>query len=94
MAAKNGHNEVVKLLLAQTGVNPNHGAEASGKNCRRTPLSFAAGYGHKEVVELLLSRADVKPDYSALGNQYGGSGRTPLSYAAEYGHTSIVKIYY
>ena len=47
-AAENGHEAVVKLLLARDGVDPE-----SKDNSGRTPLSWAAEKGHEAVVKLL-----------------------------------------
>ena len=79
-AARNGHEEVVNILLGRE-VNPDK-AEHIG----RTPLSFAAWYGHEGVVKILLGREDVSPD------KPDGGGRTPLSHAAEAGHEGVTKI--
>lgn len=53
-AARNGYEEVVKLLLAMDEVNIN----AKDNECQ-TPLLMAAVNGHKEVVELLLATGKV-----------------------------------
>ncbi|RYP77344.1 hypothetical protein DL771_001139 [Monosporascus sp. 5C6A] len=78
-AAENGHESVVKLLLAA-------GVKADSKDkWVRTPLSYAAESGHESIVKLLLAagvEADSKDDWV----------RTPLSYAAENGYESIVKL--
>ena len=55
-------------------------------NCRRTPLSWAAGGGRGAVVKLLLGRTDVDPDMTDM------RGRTPLSWAAAFGHDGVVKL--
>jgi ankyrin repeat protein len=47
-AAGNGHEAVVRQLLAKDGVDPD-----SKDNSGRTPLSWAAGNGHEAVVKLL-----------------------------------------
>ena len=57
-AAENGHEAVVKLLLAHGQVEAD---EKDGDS--RTPLSRAAGNGHEAVVKLLLehgAEADEK----------------------------------
>jgi len=79
-AAENGHDEVVKLLLAMDSVNPDF------KNMDgRTPLLFAAENGHTAVVKLLVVTDAVNPDSSDT------DGRTPLSWAAEKGHEAVVQ---
>jgi ankyrin repeat protein len=51
MAAKNGHEAVVKLLL-ETGK-----VDIDSKDCYgQTPLWIAAENGHKAIVKLLRSR--------------------------------------
>ncbi|KAI9760034.1 MAG: hypothetical protein M1840_002750, partial [Geoglossum simile] len=50
-AARNGHEAVVKLLLAIEKVDLNSKDSSYG----RTPLSWAAGNGHEAVVKLLLA---------------------------------------
>ncbi|KAL5585678.1 hypothetical protein FOVSG1_013370 [Fusarium oxysporum f. sp. vasinfectum] len=82
-AAAQGHEAVVKLLLATDKI------DADSKDIRgRTPLSFAAGRGHEAVVKLLLtdSTGNVKPN---LEDEWG---RTPLSHAAGRGHEAVVKL--
>ncbi|KAI9761527.1 MAG: hypothetical protein M1840_001790 [Geoglossum simile] len=78
-AAANGYMEVVELLLAIKGVEPDS-KDSSGQ----TPLSLAAGNGHLKVVELLLERG-AKPDSKDKWDQ------TPLSWAAEKGQQEVVK---
>ena len=56
-AAENGHEAVVKLLLAKDGVDPD-----SKDRYGQTPLSWAAGNGHEAVVRLLLAKDGVDPD--------------------------------
>jgi len=57
LAAENGREDVVKLILVRDGVDP-----GSKDNSRRIPLSWAAENGHETVVELLLARDGVDPD--------------------------------
>jgi ankyrin repeat protein len=45
VACRNGHKEIVELLLQDPRVNP------ADDHC---PIRFASAYGHKEIVELLL----------------------------------------
>jgi ankyrin repeat protein len=82
-AAENGHEGVVRLLLANDGVDPDSKDGRSG----RTPLSRAAEKGHGAVVQLLLEKDGVDPD-----SKEGGYGRTPLSWAAERGHEAVVRL--
>jgi hypothetical protein len=79
-AASNGHEAVVKLLLAsKADVDFQVGAYG------QTPISWAARKGHEAVVKLLLaSKADVDSK-----DRYG---QTPLSWAAENGHEAVVKL--
>jgi len=78
-AARNGHGEVVKILLGREEVKPD-----KLDNDGATPLSYAAEYGHEEVVKILLER-EVNPDKPDHG------GQTPLSYAAQNGDEGVVK---
>lgn len=75
-AAKNGHDDVVDLLLNAPGIEADL-ADSSGE----TPLSRAAASGHVSIVRRLLLE-DVRPD----------SGReTPVFLAAIWGHTAVVE---
>lgn len=75
-AAKYGHLDVVKLLIA-------HGANISHKNREGdTPVSMAARYGHLEILKYLIA-------YGAIPeNQENNS---PWLMAAKYGHLEIFK---
>src|ERR1700722_18970983 len=57
IAAENGRETVVKLLLAQDDVDAD-----SKDSDDQTPLSWAAGNGRATVVKLLLARDDVDAD--------------------------------
>ena len=79
-AAENGHEAIVKLLLASE-------AEVDSKDyISRTPLSRAAGNGLEAVVKLLLAS---KAEVDSKDDKYN---QTPLSWAAENGHETIVKL--
>jgi len=80
-AAKNGHEGVVKILLARDDVNP-----YKPDNDGRTPLWRAAFNGHERVVKILLERDDVNPD------KPDNDGKTPLWWAAYNGHEGVVKV--
>ena len=81
IAAENGHNAVVKLLLARKDVN----VDSKDRN-RRTPLSFAASTGSESVVRLLLEKGDIAVN---LKNK---DGCTPLSFAAQEGSEKVVRL--
>jgi ankyrin repeat protein len=81
LAAENGHEEVVELLLVRNDIQVN-----SKDNIGHTPLSLAAFNGQEGVVKQLLARNDIQVN---LG---GSLGRTPLSLAAENGHEGVVKL--
>ena len=81
LAAGNGHEAVVKLLLSRDDVIAD-----SQDIYDQTPLSWAARYGHETIVKLLLSRDDVTADSQHEDDQ------TPLSWAAENGHKTVVKL--
>lgn len=73
-AAWNGHEAVVKLLLAKEGVDLN------SKDCQnQTPLLWAAKSGNKAVVKLLLAKEGFDPDSKDEEN------RAILLWAAENG---------
>jgi len=80
-AARNGHGEVVKMLLGREEVDPDE-----SNNYGQTPLFYAAAEGNDEVVKILLGREGVNPDRPDNG------GRTPLSYAANRGRDEAVEI--
>ena len=77
VAARNGHLEVVRLLL-EAGVDKDAGNGA-------TALISAAGNGHLEVVQLLLEAGADKD--AAMTD-----GATCLHYAAGYGHSHVVRL--
>ena len=81
IAAREGHEVVVKLLLNRYDIDSNH------KNFHGdTPLSLAAIGGHKAVIEMLINREDTKL------NSENDDGNTPLSVAARIGHDEVVRI--
>jgi len=80
-AVRRGHESVVKVLLEQEGVDPNHVAHEYG----RTALIWAIIAGREGVVKMLLERGEVNPNKT--DTEYG---RTPLSWAAESEHKGIV----
>ncbi|KAM0175384.1 hypothetical protein ACHAPC_009627 [Botrytis cinerea] len=81
-AVKNGHEAVVKLLLATGQVEVD-----SNDEYNRTPLSWAAENGHEAIVRLLLATGQIEID--SKDSVYN---RTPLLWAAENGHEAIVKL--
>lgn len=81
LAAKEGHEEVVRLLLKREDVNAD-----PKDDCGRSPLSWAAQNGHESVVRLLVEQNDI--DF----NLKDEDGRTPLSLAAEEGHEGVVRL--
>jgi len=81
LAAHNGHEGVVKLLLERENICPD-----KPDNYGQTPLHHAASTGHEGMVELLLGRDNVNPD------KPDNCGQTPLHHAAEIGHEGVVKM--
>ena len=79
-AARNGHDELVEMLLGREEVNPD-----KADKCGQTPLSFAAQQGQEGAVKMLLGREGVNP------HKPSRDGQTPLSVAAWYGHGEVVK---
>ena len=57
LAAGDGHEEVVRILLERDDIDPDK-PDQDG----RTPLWWAAWVGQEGVVKLLLGRDDVNPD--------------------------------
>jgi len=106
-AARQGHEEVVRLLLRQKHIQPDLQDGIYG----RTALSWAARNGCEGVVKVFLGPRFVNP--ASIGRRWGrvaraidvlflgryvkpdrscGFGRTPLSWAADNGHEGIVKL--
>jgi hypothetical protein len=83
-AASNGHEAVVKLLLATDNIHPD-----SKNEYGETPLWFAAENGHEAVIKLLLATEGVDVNSRATGSFHSG---TPLSRAAAKGHEAVVKL--
>ena len=83
LAAGNGNEAVVKLLLTMDSVDP----DSKDSEWGQTPLSWAAAYGHEAVVKLLLATDGVDPE-----SKDTAFGKTPLSWAAGSGHEAVVKL--
>ncbi|KAF2257810.1 ankyrin [Lojkania enalia] len=81
LAAENGHDAVVKLLLETGKVD----ADSKGRY-NQTPISWAAGNGHNAMVKLLLETGKVDADSKDRYNQ------TSLTWAAGNGHDAVVKL--
>jgi ankyrin repeat protein len=81
-AAENGHEAVVKLLLAEDGVDP----DSKDTKYSQTPLWCAAENGHEAVVKLLVAEDGVDPNFKDTDS------RTPLSWTAVNGHEEVVKL--
>ena len=80
-AARNGQEEMVKMLLSDYMSSHSH-----HNYFGLTPLIHAARCGHERVVEILLEYGSVGPRCP------DNRGRTALSYAAEDGRGELVKI--
>ncbi|EHK26130.1 uncharacterized protein TRIVIDRAFT_112497, partial [Trichoderma virens Gv29-8] len=80
-AAMNGHENIVKILLATGQVDPDS-CDKSG----RTPISYAAKNGHEGVVKLMLETGKINHDFSG---EYGGK---LLLDAVENGHKDVAKL--
>ena len=80
-AVQNGHEAVVKLLLATGKVDVD-----SRDKSDRTPLLWAAQKGHEAVVKLLLATGKVDVDAKDKG------GLTSLLWAAIRGDEAVVKL--
>ncbi|KAI9854299.1 MAG: hypothetical protein M1813_001292, partial [Trichoglossum hirsutum] len=82
LAADNGREAIVKLLLDSGQVDVNSKYNRGGQ----TPLLWAAEKGHEDIVKLLLDSGQVDVNSKDHG------GLTPLSWAVEMGHGAIVKL--
>lgn len=80
-AARNGHDMVIKLLLAQSGVR----ADARD-DFGQAPLHIAAHNGHTNAVKMMLTPTGGDP------NLKDWSGRTLLMLAAKRGHEGTVRL--
>lgn len=80
MAARNGYELVIKLLLVKDDVNPD-----SKDKFDFTPLLWTAKNEHLAVVELVISKVSIDTNFK---NCY--FGQTLLFSAVENWHTSIV----
>ena len=81
LAAENGYEWIVKILLERGGVNPDR-----ADTYRRLTALLWAENGDEGVVKMLLERDDINPDQ--VDTFYG---RTPISWAAMKGHEGVVK---
>jgi len=82
-AAREGHQEVVKMFLERDDVNP----DQPDTKYSQTPLSWAAENGLEGIIIMILERDDVNPDQP--DTKYGP---TPLLWAAVRGHEGVVKM--
>lgn len=80
-AARKGHSEVVRQLLALPVVDIN-----STDSTDHTPLSWAAERGHAGVVEILLAHEAIDVGLADRG------GVSPLCYAIVEGHGEVVRL--
>ncbi|EJP63552.1 Pfs domain protein [Beauveria bassiana ARSEF 2860] len=80
-ASRNGHELVVKVLLADPDVNPNH-QDGFG----RTALALASSQGRVAAVQALLSHEAIDADRKDV------YGNTPLASAATNGHVDVVML--
>jgi ankyrin repeat protein len=87
LAAKEGHEALVRLLLAQPGVEPDVADRPWHRHCSwwQTTLAYAAINGHASIVQALLETGQVNVNYRDR------QGRTPFSYAAGNGHVEVVR---
>ena len=81
IAAQEGHEEAVMLLLVHENINVN-----KPNNFGETPLFMAAAHGHAQVVRILLE--DGRVEDKALTTD----GSTPLYIAAQEGKLDVVQV--
>jgi hypothetical protein len=79
-AARKGHTEIVKALLAAPNIDVNAKDDAE-----TAALILAARHGHTEIVKALLAAPNIDV------NAKDWEGNTALCWAADRGHTEIVK---
>ncbi|KAA8649638.1 uncharacterized protein ATNIH1004_002309 [Aspergillus tanneri] len=79
LAVKEGHEQVVRMLLEQ-GVD----VESKDNEQGRTLLSWASSNGHVAVVKVLLGKG---ANVESRDSQYS---RTPLSWAAQNTHSAVL----
>eukprot|EP00794_Sanderia_malayensis_P004801 gene4801-5428_t len=82
LAARNGHEAIVRLLLNSHGVRVDAATEGKGM----IPLHFSLMNGHISVVSLLLGRSTHQL------NLKDNQGRTGLHFAAAHGHLELVTL--
>ena len=82
MACQSGHGEVVRLLLASSGIDVNQATTDDG----RTPLWMACHDGHAPIVKLLLASSEIDV------NQAATNGFTPLFMACQKCHLEVVQL--
>ena len=81
LASREGHSEIVELLLGVSDIDLNY-------ECNfRTALMIAAEKGHEEIVERLLSHPTVD-----VNKQNSGGEKTALILASEEGQATVVKL--
>jgi ankyrin repeat protein len=80
IAAKQGHNTIVELLLAVVNIDPNVTDQYNF-----TPLHYACSIEHVSIVKQLLARDDVDPNVRDIYHF------TPLYSACQKGKESIVE---
>ena len=80
-AARNGHEEVVQVLVWDSSLYHHH-RDYFGL----TPLIYAIQCGHERIVETLLTCRSVDPNWP------DDRGKTPLAYAAQDGLEGVVKM--
>ncbi|KAF5542400.1 ankyrin repeat [Fusarium napiforme] len=79
-AARHGHEEVVRLLIAREDVDPN-----STEGMYGATLSWAAKNGYAAIVKFLLCKQGPFADHA-----HEKYRRTPLSFAADNGHREVI----
>ena len=85
-AAREGHEEMVKMLVSTTMGDADDDVDTKDLD-GRTPLWWAAEGGHHAVVALLVATGKVDIDVRA-----GGHGCSPLLRAAMHGHGTTVEL--
>ena len=83
-ACRNGHKDVVKLLLDNSERIDLNARTNNGK----TAFMWACYKGHKDVIQLILAYSDRNIDFNA-SNIYGN---TAFTWACQFGDKDVVKL--
>jgi ankyrin repeat protein len=88
MAARNGHADVVRMLV-DARANVNQARTANGV----TPLFIAAQKGHSDIVGVLINAgANVNQVMTGENHISDATRSSPLFVAAQFGQVDVIKV--